>query len=259
MSRIYRVSALDSNYIWMIQPDTTLNQVWVIDPGEAAPVLNFLTQNRLEPIAILITHRHKDHTGGINELLTHFSIPVYGPDCEAIPQITHPLYDNSTFSIGNIPCEAIATPGHTLDHLSYLCRPEGDDAWLFCGDTLFGAGCGRLFEGTPEQSLDSIDRLAALPDNTLMYCAHEYTRANLRFALHVEPDNKDTVRRFQQAEALRDDHCTLPSTIALEKQTNPFLRLHSPSLIEQVEQFSGHKMSTRVEVFAALRGWKDHF
>lgn len=260
MSKIYRVPALDTNYIWIIQPDTAQNQVWIIDPGESAPVLKLLAQHALEPVALLITHHHKDHTGGIAGILDVYDLPVYGPESDRIPQITHFLRDGDQFNLGHLPVTVISTPGHTLDSHAYRIQPDTGPDWLFCGDALFSGGCGRVFEGTLPQALTSIQRLAGLDDNTKVYCGHEYTHQNLLFAHHVEPDNVAIGQRLDNiGRQMTTVGATLPSTIALEKQINPYLRLDSPTIQRSLEAQYGQKISNEVEVFAHLRRWKDHF
>lgn len=259
-SKVHRLAALDSNYIWMIQPDVHSPQVWVVDPGEAAPVLDAVAHLGLEPVALLITHHHRDHTGGIDALLALYPVPVWGPASERIPAVTHPLKDGDNFMPGTLQARVIATPGHTLDHLSYLIQPHQGPGWLFCGDTLFSAGCGRLFEGTPEQALASIQRLTDLDDTTLVYCAHEYTRQNLLFARHVEPDNDLVGQRLENIDRqIRDQGASLPSTIGQERLINPFLRLSSAPLVASLEGYFEQKTTSDLEVFTLLRRWKDHF
>lgn len=260
MSKIYRVPALDTNYIWIIQPDMAHDHVWIIDPGESAPALQLLKQLGLEPVALLITHHHKDHTGGIAGILEHYNLPVYGPESVRIPQITRYLRDGDSFHIGNFAVDVIATPGHTLDSHSYLVHPDAGPDWLFCGDALFSGGCGRVFEGSPQQALASIQRLAGLDDSTLMYCGHEYTRQNLLFAHHVEPDNETAGQRLDNLDRqIATEGASLPSSIGLEKQINPYLRLDSVTLQRSIAQHFGDKISDEVELFAHLRRWKDHF
>lgn len=260
MSKIYRVPALDTNYIWIIQPDTAHDHVWIIDPGESAPVLKLLAQLNLKPVALLITHHHKDHTGGIAGILDMYNVPVYGPESERIPQITHYLYDGESFHIEHLTVDVMATPGHTLDSHSYLVHADAGPNWLFCGDALFSGGCGRVFEGTAAQGLASLKRLAELDDSTLVYCGHEYTRQNLIFARHVEPDNEIAGQRLDNIDRqIAIEGASLPSSIGLEKQINPYLRLDSATLQRSIEHHFGEKISDQVALFAHLRRWKDHF
>ena len=217
MFNIIALPVLNDNYIWIVHDE---KQAIVVDPGEASTVLNYLQQHALYLSGILITHQHADHIGGVATLLTHYTAPVYGP--ADISLVTHPVQDNAQFFLASWPhsIKVLAVPGHTLNHLAYYTENA-----LFCGDTLFGCGCGRLFEGTPQMMYDSLQRLVTLPDDTQVYCAHEYTLANEDFALHIEPDNHALISRKQHDHALRQQGLpTLPSTIALEKATNPFIR-----------------------------------
>ena len=206
---------------------------------------------------IIITHHHWDHTDGINDLLARFPVPVYGPDSQRIPQVTHKLHDGDTLELPDLQLDVLAVPGHTLDHLAYL-HTDSEPTKLFCGDSLFAGGCGRMFEGQPEQMLASLNKLAALPENTLIYCSHEYTLANLQFALKIEPDNKALTDRLQQTQQLHQQHLSsLPSTIALERRTNPFLRCHLPTVKTAAERHVGTLLASDADVFGAIRRWKD--
>lgn len=252
MITITPISAFSDNYIWHLQRD---NEHWVVDPGDAKPVLSALGSTPLS--GILVTHHHFDHTGGIEALVERYQCPVYGPG--SIGAVTHPLSDGDTFALLGESATVIAVPGHTLDHIA-IVLPEGGKTHLFCGDTLFAAGCGRLFEGTPQQMHDSLNRLAALPPTTKVYCAHEYTQANLDFAAAAEPDNEAIRTRRTEVQRLREQNIpTLPSTIGLELATNPFLRCDEPEVTAQIKaQDNGHKPKP-VEIFANLRRWKDNF
>lgn len=248
------VPAFDDNYIWLPALPSS-RAVAIVDPGEAEPVLARLAQEDLEPAAILITHHHQDHTGGITDLTARYDIPVYGPAREHIPGLTHPVAEGDTVELDALGLEltVLETPGHTRGHVCYL----GHGA-LFCGDTLFTAGCGRLFEGTPEQMHASLSRLAALPEYTLVYCAHEYTTANLRFARVVEPDNPDILARCDEVARHRArQEATVPAPLLLERKTNPFLRCAEPDVIAAAEAFAGRSLASGAEVFAAVRRWKD--
>lgn len=228
------------NYIWLLE-HTPTHQVAVIDPTEAVLVQDYCTEHGLELSQIWLTHWHKDHIGGVPDLIQKQSLPVYGPkaELEKIPFINHPLEHDDQFSFHNIEVKIIAVPGHTLGHIVYFL--DAIDV-LFCGDTLFAMGCGRVFEGTYQQMYHSLARLAALPPRTQVYCTHEYTLSNAQFAKHVEPDNLAILERFEQVERMRMlGQCTLPSTIAAELETNPFLRAES------------------VEEFQRLRVMKDSF
>ncbi len=256
MPDIVPIPALKDNYIWVLHDR---KKAVVVDPGDAAPVCAFIAAHKLKLAAILCTHHHHDHIGGVCELAQLYNVPVYGPRHENISCISHPVGEGDTIAITqmDIKLDVLDIPGHTRGHIAYL----GASA-VFCGDTLFGCGCGRLFEGTAAQLLNSLQRLARLPDNTLVYCAHEYTEANIRFALACEPGNEQLKQRQADARATRSTgQPTLPSTIALEKSTNPFLRCTEPEIIRNVERQSGIKLPSENEtaVFSALREWKNQF
>lgn len=226
----------------------------VVDPGDAAPVIARLEADRLDLRAILITHHHADHQGGVAALSQRYRAAVYAPAAESITGTTHPLHGGERLELLGESIDVLAVPGHTLGHLAYRTGSA-----LFCGDTLFGAGCGRLFEGTPAQMADSLARIASLPDDTLIHCAHEYTEMNLRFASTVEPDNPAIRQRVSKVAALRAaGRPSVPSTLAEERATNPFLRCAEPAvrhaLGEAVQVGAGE-----VEVFAALRAWRNSF
>lgn len=251
MFDISLIPAFKDNYIWLLQRG---RQAFVVDPGEAAPVVERLENLGLTLAGILVTHHHADHQGGIGELLERWSCDVYAPAEESITGTTRPLRGGECIDVLGTPVEVLAVPGHTLGHLAYLAPGA-----LFCGDTLFGAGCGRLFEGTPAQMSASLARIAALPDATRIYCAHEYTQMNLPFALAVEPDNRALAERAARVAALRAaGQATVPLTLAEEKATNPFLRCSEPAVIAAaVAQAAVNR--EKVEVFAALRAWRNVF
>jgi len=254
MMEVRRIHAFDDNYIWLIGCKNNPH-VAIVDPGDADPVFAYMEQEKLEPVAILITHHHGDHTGGVKELLSRFDIPVYGPAHERIPTLTHPVGEGDIVTLAscNLTFKVLDTPGHTRGHVCYV----GHDA-LFCGDTLFTAGCGRLFEGSTEQMYASLEKIRALSDQTLVYCAHEYTQANLAFAVVAEPENPATRARLEEVRQLRSRHeDTVPALLGLEKETNPFLRSHVHSLIQAAEKFAGHPLASPAEVFATVRYWKD--
>lgn len=253
MFDVIRIPAFKDNYIWLLRNGTA---AVVVDPGDARPVLDLLERAGLSLAAILITHHHADHQGGIAGLLAHCPCPVFGPAAESITGLTQPLRGGETIRIDALDTgfSVIAVPGHTLGHLAYYGAGV-----LFCGDTLFGAGCGRLFEGSPAQMADSLARLAALPDETAVYCAHEYTEANLRFALAAEPGNRRLQLRVDEVAAIRARGlATVPSTIALEKATNPFLRCSEPEVVASVRH-RAPQASGALAVFTALREWKNNF
>lgn len=247
------ISALRDNYIWAIHND---RHAAVVDPGEAAPLLTFLNARGLQLNSILCTHRHADHIGGIAELREVYNVPVYGRRHPGNPFISHDLREGGRLKLGafGITFDILGIPGHLDDHLAFIAP-----GILFCGDVLFGAGCGRNFEGTLAQLFHSLQRLAALPDATRVYCAHEYTAANLRFALACEPHNPDIQRRIEQVAQLRAASLpTLPSTIALEKATNPFLRCAQPEILRTLQQ-RGLTNTSELGVFTALREWRNNF
>lgn len=235
------------------------HQALVVDPGDAQPVLAALQQGGLTLAAILVTHHHGDHTGGVDTLRKATGAKVYGPALERMPEPLQRLNDGDVVEVLGLRFEVLLVPGHTAGHIAYFGHIPSQDPVLFCGDTLFSAGCGRLFEGTPAQMLASLTRLAALPETTRVCCAHEYTLSSLRFALAVEPDN--TALQAYQTHALelrRQHQPTLPSSIRLEKAVNPFLRTHLPSVANAVQRRCATAPDA-VSVFAALRTWKDQF
>ncbi len=254
MLKVHQLNAFDDNYIWLIGCDGSA-EVAIVDPGDAEPVLEYLRREGLTPCSILITHHHGDHTGGIDELLEHYTVPVFGPANERIPHLTHPLGEGDTVELASckLQLQVFDTPGHTRGHICYY----GHGA-LFSGDTLFTAGCGRLFEGSAEQMYESLEKLRALPDETLLYCAHEYTQANLAYALVAEPDNAAIRSRVTEVEALRaEQRPSVPATLAQEKATNPFLRSHVPELAAAAAEFAGRPLKTPAEVLGVVRHWKD--
>jgi len=257
MLQVSPVRAFSDNYIWLIRSPVDPAAVAVVDPGDARPVEAELERQGLSVRAILVTHHHGDHVGGVRELAARHAAPVWGPAREALPCEVQPLDDGDVVRIENLGLEfsVMAVPGHTLGHIAYF----GHGA-LFCGDTLFSAGCGRLFEGSPAQMLDSLDRIAALPDDTLVYCAHEYTLGNLRFAAAADPGNAEVQAALARVEQMRGrDEITLPSRLGQERRINPFLRSREADVRASAEQHAGRTLATPVEVFASVRQWKDGF
>lgn len=255
---IYPIPAFTDNYIWALV-DTQRKQACVVDPGDAEPVLSYLAAENLSLVQILITHHHPDHTGGLVRLAEKFAPVVYGPANPGIKGITHPLREGDTVDVLGQQFSVIEVPGHTLDHIAFF-NDSSEQPVLFCGDTLFAAGCGRLFEGTPDQMLVSLGKLSSLPSSTLVYCTHEYTLANLKFALAAEPGNTELQKRNEvEMEKRANDEPTLPSSIARELATNPFLRCEQPEIKATVSKQSAQELSDEVATFAALRQWKDNF
>jgi hydroxyacylglutathione hydrolase len=254
--RILAIPAFNDNYFWLIHDGT---HAAVVDPGEATPVLAALTEHCLTLTTILLTHHHADHVGGVAELTRRFDLMVWGPRKENIAGITQRLGEGDVVSLTApaITLSVLDVPGHTLGHIAYVAREQ---PWLFCGDTLFAGGCGRLFEGSPEQMEHSLNKLAALPAETEVYCAHEYTMSNLRFARAVDADNLALQQRFDADQAKRDRlQPTVPSTIAMERATNPFLRSREPAIISALQTAGKLKEATGAASFAALRQWKNTF
>ena len=255
MLQIDALPAFNDNYLWLMQ-DPSSQCCAVVDPGDAAPVLAWLSahpQWRLTDI--LITHHHGDHVGGVAQLKAATGARVVGPALENIPERDVALNDGDIVEVLGHSFNVLHVPGHTLGHLAYYHAPL-----LFCGDTLFAAGCGRLFEGTAQQMHHSLQRLAALPDTTKVYCTHEYTLSNLRFAQAVEPENPDIAQRLQQVSEWRErQQMSLPSNLALEKATNPFLRTEKHPVAKKMQHEEETQIPTPVEVFTRLRRWKDQF
>lgn len=252
--KITAIPAYRDNYVWAIHDDQS---AILVDPGEAAPILAWLEARQRLPVAILVTHHHADHVGGIREIIARHAIPVYGPAHEAIPGRTHPLQGGESLRIAGIDAtfQVLATPGHTLGHLCYL----GHDS-LFCGDTLFSCGCGRLFEGTPAQMHEALGRIKALPPETRIYCAHEYTLENIEFAMRVEPDNPALRLRLAEALALRErNRPTLPVDLGTEIATNPFLRCEESRVIVAASQHAGRPLLPGLMAFTAVRAWRDEY
>ena len=254
MINIEPIKAFNDNYIWLA---TTNEGSIVIDPGEAHKTIKYLKVNDLNLGAILITHHHFDHTGGIEDMLKFKSVDVYGP-VNNIPSINKQLRDGNLFSVIGIDFKIIEIPGHTLDHIAFFSENNGNPV-LFCGDTLFSSGCGRVFEGTYEQMHKSILKLKSLPANTKIYSGHEYTQSNLKFAMEVEPLNQKLISRYNDVQDLLNKGIpTLPTTLELELEVNPFLRCQAREVQNSVvKQFNSSNHED--EIFKALRQWKDNF
>lgn len=257
---VFPVPAFQDNYLWVIDDG---KHAVVVDPGDAKPVLAYLEARALVLTAILVTHHHADHIGGVDELLARFPVPVHGPAHEVIACVDQPHADGDQVHIAApaMTLDVFDVPGHTAGHIAYWLPAGAADApRLFCGDTLFSCGCGRLFEGTAAQMLGSLDKLAKLPPATRVHCAHEYTMSNITFALACDPDNEALAAWHQEAKALRAaGRPTLPTTLAQERMTNPFLRSDAPSVVAAAKQHVGRAALTREEVFAVVRSWKDNF
>ena len=257
MTASYQVVALRAfadNYIWTLRD---ARRAAVVDPGDARPVIDYLRAEKLELVAILNTHHHADHVGGNAALLSSWKVPVFGPHDERIREVTHRVRDGDRFSLPHfgIGFEVMEIPGHTRSHVAFH-----GDGMLFCGDTLFAVGCGRLFEGTPGQMHESLSRLMKLPDDTRVYCGHEYTLSNIRFARAAEPGNAALGELEARAAKLREqDQPTLPSTIGQEKSTNPFVRVGEPAVVASASKFAGKPLADPVSVLAAIREWKNGF
>jgi hydroxyacylglutathione hydrolase len=255
---VLTVPAFNDNYLWLIHDGV---HAAVVDPGDAQPILAALRHHHLTLTAILLTHHHADHTGGVPALLQQYDVPVFGPQRDGIACVTQPLAEGDTVEVPGLALRlsVLDVPGHTRGHIAYV--RHGAEPWLFCGDTLFAGGCGRLFEGTPAQMAASLDKLAALPGATKVFCAHEYTLSNLRFAQAVEPGNPALQARIEADSRKRGrGEPTVPSTIAMERNTNPFLRYAEPQIAAQL--VSAGKLQggePPVAVFAALRQWKNTY
>ena len=252
--RVDAVDAFNDNYIWILDDGT---DAVVVDPGQAAPVVRYLEENQLRLAGLLLTHHHADHIGGVADLVGARSVPVYGPDDPRMAAVNRPCGhgDVVRFERPSLRFEVIETPGHTTAHIAFYGH-----ARVFCGDTLFSVGCGRMFEGTPAQMLQSLDRLAALPADTAVHCAHEYTRANCAFARAVDPNNQALIDRCSEVDRLRrDQRRTVPSRLAEERACNPFLRTRDPDVIAAARRHDASCDGTPESVFATLRTWKDSF
>lgn len=256
---IHGIPAFSDNYLWAIRQG---DQVAVVDPGDAAPVLAFLREHRLTLRAILITHHHRDHVGGVEALCGSGAVTVYGPAGETLPRCDVRLREGDRVTLPelDLDLQVLDVPGHTAGHIAYHGRAAGVAPVLFCGDTVFASGCGRLFEGTAAQMHQSLSKIMALPGQTRVYCAHEYTLSNLRWACAVEPNNATLSAWQRQAVALRErGEATVPTRLEHELSVNPFLRSSEPSVVAAVSQHVGRPVQPGVETFGALRAWKDDF
>lgn len=257
MLNVHPIHAFSDNYIWVIHNQT---HAAVIDPGIASPVIEYLQSKRLQLSAILITHHHHDHTGGNAELLQSFNVPVYGPHNESIATVSHPLREGDQVNLEEMSLNltVLDTPGHTRGHIAYY----GSNPFnmVFCGDTLFACGCGRVFEGTAQQMYQSLQKLSQLPGDTLIFCTHEYTLGNIQFAKVVDPKNARLIDFEIAAQELRNRNVpTIPTTLILERKINPFIRCEQQEIINSAQNYSGKSLPDPIEVFTALREWKNNF
>ena len=256
MLEIIPLPALKDNYIWLVINRNNAHTL-IVDPSEAEPVLDYVAAEKLRPNAILITHHHWDHVGGIPGITRQYNIPVFTPGNESVKGSTHSVREGDVlpFPELNLSLKILDVPGHTAGAVAYY-----SDSFVFSGDTLFTAGCGRLFEGTPAQMLASMDKFKALDNGTLLYCGHEYTENNLKFASAVEPENTAIQSRLLDVQSLRArGKPTVPATLALEKETNPFLRHDQPAVIKAASDYADKTLTDPGDVFAAVRQWKDNF
>lgn len=249
--------AFQDNYLWLLHDG---QRALVVDPGDAQPVLAYLERSGLQLEAILVTHHHPDHIGGVDVLRDATGARVWGPARERIPEPVHRLAEGDTVNVLGLTFRVLDVPGHTAGHIAYYCEQIDGAPLLFCGDTLFSGGCGRLFEGTPAQMLASLSKLAALPDATRVCCTHEYTLANLKFAKAVEPGNDELLHYSEHCERLRAQGLpTLPSSIGREKRINPFLRTRQAAVAQAAQAHGAADPGDEVAVFAAIREWKNEF
>ncbi|WP_292993850.1 hydroxyacylglutathione hydrolase [Nitrosomonas sp.] len=257
MLNVHPIHAFSDNYIWVIHNQT---HAAVIDPGIASPVIEYLLSKKLQLSAILITHHHHDHTGGNTELLQSFDVPVYGPHNESIATVSHPLREGDQVNLEKMSLNLmiIDTPGHTRGHIAYY----GSNPFnmVFCGDTLFACGCGRVFEGTAQQMYQSLQKLSQLPSDTLIFCTHEYTLGNIQFAKVVDPKNAKLIEFEIAAQELRNRNIpTIPTTLILERKINPFIRCDQREIIASAQNYSEKSLPGPIEVFTVLREWKNNF
>lgn len=254
MLHVWPIGVFADNYVWVLEREDC-RRVAIVDPGDGGPVIAGLQDRGLEVAAVLLTHNHSDHVGGLSEIIQSFQPDIYGSAADGIPGVTHPVTGGDTITIPDLDLEleVLPLPGHTANHLGFVFAGSA-----FVGDTLFAGGCGRVFEGTMEQMYNSLQRLAALPGATKTYCAHEYTVANLRFAREVEPENARLEDRLRAAKAAREaDQPTVPSTISYELETNVFLRCGEPAVRAAAETHAGRSLEPGADVFSVVRSWKD--
>lgn len=257
MYQVFAIPAFSDNYLWALVHSN--GNCAIIDPGDAEVVIEFLNQNNYTLTDILLTHHHNDHIGGVNTLITRYpNINVYGPATDRFDMVTKPCKDNQQIYLDKLECQftVMAVPGHTIDHISYY-----DQSSIFLGDTLFSAGCGRLFEGTAAQMHQSLSKVAQLNSKTQVYCAHEYTLANIDFALTVDPNNRHLIEYQKQSQVKRaNNRATIPTSLSTELLINPFLRANNNSIKQAVaEHFNLNTDISEVDCFTYLRKWKDTF
>ena len=254
MLSIKPIKALSDNYIWLV---TTNEGSIVIDPGESKQIIDLVKSNKIDLEGILITHHHYDHTNGIEEILKYKKVEVYGPK-NNVNSITKRVKQNDVFNLIGLKFEVIETPGHTLDHIAFYCLKD-EKSILFCGDTLFSGGCGRVFEGTYSQMYESLKKLSKLPEDTQIFCGHEYTSSNLQFACAVEPNNQ-FIKEYNEEiiEKTKNGEPSLPSSLKIEHMINPFIRCNEENLIDNINKKFG-EVSSEIEIFSTLRKWKDDF
>lgn len=254
MPAITPIPIYRDNYVWMIVQGS---RCWLVDPGDGAPVIDYLRNHNLALEGVFITHKHWDHVDGLRALVAEFPAPVYGPGPDLVTGVSHTVSDGDRLAMGDLDLLVIAIPGHTFEHLAYYAPSAGA---LFSGDTLFSAGCGRVFDGTIEDLFESLERIKSLPADTQIFAAHEYTLANLAFAATVEPDNEARDRYQQECLELRQRQLpTLPASLATERAINPFLRTDSKQIKQRVEAYFQTRCYSERELFRLLRRWKDTF
>lgn len=254
--KLIPLPAFDDNYIWLLHDGKS---ALVVDPGDAQPVLAALQSEGLQLQGILVTHHHPDHTGGVDVLRDTTGASVFGPALEPMPEPLQRLNGGDTVQLLDLVFQVLDVPGHTAGHIAYFCEIPGQAPILFCGDTMFSGGCGRLFEGTAQQMQTSLDLLAALPGATRVCCAHEYTLSNLKFALEIEPDNQQLLAYQSQCQSLREQGLpTLPSTIETERKINPFLRSGQPTILASARRFDAQGLAHN-GAFSTLRQWKNQY